>query len=121
MAKRSRTDFVLSARAPRGYLRSYRLQVPAWVVDFPSLVVHVEEDLQKLLQDQLREFQFKVSLVVQIELRKDLDSKTARPYFRSLPVRILNEYDIPAFIQLASSQIEGLIQTWVSVFSCLQQ
>ena len=74
---------------------------------FPALVA--------LLTGELCFHQYKVSLVLKVEMTKttaDGKSKVERPYFSSKPYTILSQHDIENAIAKAQSAMETNIDKW---------
>ena len=111
------TGFRLSASVPRGFLKSYCYRPEGQATDIPTLFTAIFTQLVTLMIQELEEHQFKATLVINVEFEKEgpfSTVSTARAYFRSRPMRILNEFEMPSLLKHAHAEIEKKIDQWVS-------
>ena len=114
-AKRSRpSPFVLSQAVPKRFMKAYT-HAPEEEMGTVSLFGRIFPALVALLTGELCFHQYKVSLVLKVEMTKttaDGKSKVERPYFSSKPYTILSQHDIENAIAKAQSAIETNIDKW---------
>ena len=108
-AKRSRpSPFVLSQAVPKRFMKAYT-HVPEKAMGTVSLFGRIFPALVALLTGELSSHQYKVSLVLKVEMTKaqgDGKWKVEHPYFSSKPYTILSQHDIENAIAKAQSTIE---------------
>ena len=112
-AKRSRpSPFVLSQAVPKRFMKAYT-HVPEKAMGTVSLFGRIFPALVALLTGELSFHQYKVSLVMKVEMTKgDGKTKVQTPYFASKPYTILSQHDIENAIVKAQSAIEKNIDKW---------
>ena len=112
-AKRSRpSPFVLSQAVPKRFKKAYT-HVPEKAMGTVSLFGRIFPALVALLTGELSFHQYKVSLVMKVEMTKgDGKRKVQQPYFASKPYTILSQHDIENAIAKAQSAIETNIDKW---------
>ena len=95
--KQMKTMFKLSASVPRGFLKSYRYRPERPATDIPTFFTTIFAQLVQLRTDGLEKHQYKMTLVLNVQLEKEGPSgatATPGPFFCSKPVCILHEFDI---------------------------
>ena len=112
-AKRSRpSPFVLSQAVPKRFMKAYT-HVPEKAMGTVSLFGRIFPALVALLTGELSFHQYKVSLVMKVEMTKGNGKrKVQQPYFASKPYTILSQHDIENAIAKAQSAIETNIDKW---------
>ena len=106
--------FELSKKIPRGFLKSYRCHGEG--ADVTLFFNHIHPELVSLMRGELNEHQYKAVIVLNVEFTKEQPNGArtdAMPYFRSQPMRILHEGDIPPSISLANDQLIKKLEEWV--------
>ena len=114
-AKRSRpSPFQISQAVPKRFLKAYT-HVPEEEMDTLSFFARIFPALLALLTSELGFHQYKVSLVLKVEMTKaqrDGKSKVQQPYFSSKPYTILSQHDIENAIEEAHQRIDSQIDKW---------
>ena len=114
-AKRSRpSPFVLSQAVPKRFLKAYT-HAPDEKMGTVSFFARIFPALVALLTSELCFHQYKVSLVLKVEMTKttaDGKRKVQTPYFSSKPFVILAEPNIKQAIEEAHQRIDAQIDKW---------
>ena len=112
-AKRSRpSPFVLSQAVPKRFLKAYT-HVPEKAMGTVSLFGRIFPALVALLTGELSFHQYKVSLVLKVEMTKgDGKTKVQTPYFASKPYTILSQHDIENAIDKGHQAIDAQMDKW---------
>ena len=112
-AKRSRpSPFVLSQAVPKRFMKAYT-HVPEKAMGTVSLFGRIFPALVALLTGELSFHQYKVSLVMKVEMTKgDGKRKVQQPYFASKPYTILSQHDIENAIEEAHRNIDAQMDKW---------
>ena len=106
------SPFRLSQAVPKRFLKAYT-HVPEKAMGTVSLFGRIFPALVALLTGELSFHQYKVSLVMKVEMTKgDGKTKVQTPYFASKPYTILSQHDIENAIAKAQSAIETNIDKW---------
>ena len=110
--KRSRSSpFVLSQAVPKRFLKAYT-HIPEEEMGTVSFFARIFPALVALLTGELSFHQYKVSLVLKVEMTKgDGKTKVQTPYFASKPFVILRPEDIDEAIDKVTRQ---LMPRWTS-------
>ena len=124
-AKRSRpSPFQISQAVPKRFLKAYT-HVPDEKMDTVSFFARIFPALLALLTGELCFQQYKVSLVLKVEMTKgDGKRKVQQPYFSSKPYTILSQHDIENAIEEAHRNIDcpdGQVdkgRLWMGCDSC---
>ena len=113
--KRSRpSPFQISQAVPKRFLKAFT-HVPDEEMDTVSFFARIFPALVALLTGELSFHQYKVSLVLKVEMTKaqgDGKSKVEHPYFASKPYTILSQHDIENAIEEAHQRIDSQIDKW---------
>ena len=111
--KRSRpSPFVLSQAVPKRFMKAYT-HVPEKAMGTVSLFGRIFPALVALLTGELSFHQYKVSLVMKVEMTKgDGKTKVQTPYFASKPYTILSQHDIENAIEEAHRNIDAQMDKW---------
>ena len=113
--KRSRpSPFQISQAVPKRFLKAFT-HVPDEEMDTESFFARIFPALVALLTGELSFHQYKVSLVLKVEMTKaqgDGKSKVEHPYFASKPYTILSQHDIGNAIEEAHQRIDPQIDKW---------
>ena len=111
--KRSRpSPFQLSQAVPKRFLKAYT-HVPDEEMGTVSFFARIFPALVALLTGELSFHQYKVSLVLKVEMTKgDGKTKVQQPYFSSKPYTILSQHDIENAIEEAHRNIDTQIEKW---------
>ena len=112
-AKRSRpSPFQISQAVPKRFLKAYT-HVPDEKMDTVSFFARIFPALLALLTGELCFQQYKVSLVLKVEMTKgDGKRKVQQPYFSSKPYTILSPHDIENAIEEGHQRIDSQIDKW---------
>ena len=114
-AKRSRpSPFQLSQAVPKRFLKAFT-HIPEEEMDTVSFFARIFPALVALLTGELSFHQFKVSLVLKVEMTKaqgDGKRKVQQPYFSSKPYTILSQHDIENAIEEGHQRIDSQIDKW---------
>ena len=114
-AKRSRpSPFQLSQAVPKRFLKAFT-HIPEEEMDTVSFFARIFPALVALLTGELSFHQYKVSLVLKVEMTKttpDGKSKVQTPYFSSKPYTILSQHDIENAIEEGHQRIDSQIDKW---------
>ena len=112
-AKRSRpSPFQLSQAVPKRYVKAYT-HIPEEEMGTLSFFARIFPALLALLTSELGFHQYKVSLVLKVEMTKgDGKRKVQQPYFASKPYTILSQHDIENAIEEAHRNIDTQIEKW---------
>ena len=112
-AKRSRpSPFVLSQAVPKRFMKAYT-HVPEKAMGTVSLFGRIFPALIALLTGELSFHQYKVSLVMKVEMTKgDGKRKVQQPYFASKPYTILSQHDIENAIEETHRNIDTQKDKW---------
>ena len=112
-AKRSRpSPFVLSQAVPKRFLKAYT-HVPDEKMGIVSFFARIFPALVALLTGELSFHQYKVSLVMKVEMTKgDGKRKVQQPYFASKPYTILSQHDIENAIDKGHQAIDAQMDEW---------
>ena len=114
-AKRSRpSPFQLSQAVPKRFLKAFT-HLPEEEMDTVSFFARIFPALVALLTGELSFHQFKVSLVLKVEMTKaqgDGKQKVQQPYFSSKPYTILSQHDIENAIEEGQQRIDSQIDKW---------
>ena len=112
-AKRSRpSPFQISQAVPKRFLKAYT-HVPEKAMGTVSLFGRIFPALVALLTGELSFHQYKVSLVLNVEMTKgDGKTKVQTPYFASKPFVILRPEDIDEAIDKGHQAIDAQIEKW---------
>ena len=114
-AKRSRpSPFQLSQAVPKRFLKAFT-HIPEEEMDTVSFFARIFPALVTLLTGELSFHQFKVSLVLKVEMTKaqgDGKRKVQQPYFSSKPYTILSQHDIENAIEEGHQRIDSQIDKW---------
>ena len=114
-AKRSRpSPFQLSQAVPKRFLKAFT-HIPEEEMDTVSFFARIFPALVALLTGELSFHQYKVSLVLKVEMTKttpDGKSKVQTPYFASKPYTILSQHDIENAIEEGHQCIDSQIDKW---------
>ena len=112
-AKRSRpSPFVLSQAVPKRFMKAYT-HVPEKAMGTVSFFGRIFPALVALLTGELSFHQYKVSLVLKVEMTKgDGKTKVQTPYFASKPYTILSQHDIENAIEEAHRNIDAQMDKW---------
>ena len=112
-AKRSRpSPFQLSQAVPKRFLKAYT-HIPEEEMGTVSLFGRIFPALVALLTGELSFHQYKVSLVLKVEMTKgDGKRKVQQPYFASKPYTILSQHDIENAIEEAHRNIDAQMDKW---------
>ena len=114
-AKRSRpSPFQLSQAVPKRFLKAFT-HIPEEEMDTVSFFARIFPALVALLTGELSFHQFKVSLVLKVEMTKaqgDEKRKVQQPYFSSKPYTILSQHDIENAIEEGHQRIDSQIDKW---------
>ena len=106
------SPFRLSQAVPKRFMKAYT-HVPEKAMGTVSLFGRIFPALVALLTGELSFHQYKVSLVMKVEMTKgDGKTKVQTPYFASKPYTILSQHDIENAIAKAQSAIETNIDKW---------
>ena len=106
------SPFRLSQAVPKRFLKAYT-HVPEKAMGTVSLFGRIFPALVALLTGELSFHQYKVSLVMKVEMTKgDGKTKVQTPYFASKPYTILSQHDIENAIAKAQSAIKTNIDKW---------
>ena len=115
LAKRSRpSPFQLSQAVPKRFLKTFT-HIPEEEMDTVSFFARIFPALVALLTGELSFHQFKVSLVLKVEMTKaqgDGKRKVQQPYFSSKPYTILSQHDIENAIEEGHQRIDSQIDKW---------
>ena len=111
--KRSRpSPFVLSQAVPERFMKAYT-HVPEKAMGTVSLFGRIFPALVALLTGELSFHQYKVSIVMKVEMTKgDGKTKVQTPYFASKPYTILSQHDIENAIEEAHRNIDAQMDKW---------
>ena len=114
-AKRSRpSPFQLSQAVPKRFLKAFT-HIPEEEMDTVFFFARIFPALVALLTGELSFHQFKVSLVLKVEMTKaqgDGKRKVQQPYFSSKPYTILSQHDIENAIEEGHQRIDSQIDKW---------
>ena len=114
-AKRSRpSPFVLSQTVPKRFMKAYT-HVPEKAMGTLSFFRRIFPALVALLTGELCFYQYKVSLVLKVEMTKttaDGKTKVQTPYFASKPYTILSQHDIENAIDKGHQAIDAQMDKW---------
>ena len=114
-AKRSRpSPFQLSQAVPKRFLKAFT-HIPEKEMDTVSFFARIFPALVALLTGELSFHQYKVSLVLKVEMTKaqgDGKRKVQQPYFSSKPYTILSQHDIENAIEEGHQRIDSQIDKW---------
>ena len=112
-AKRSRpSPFVLSQAVPKRFLKAFT-HAPEKAMGTVSFFGRIFPALVALLTSELCFHQYKVSLVLKVEMTKgDGKTKVQTPYFASKPFVILRPEDIDEAIEEGHRNIDTQIDKW---------
>ena len=114
-AKRSRpSPFQLSQAVPKRFLKAFT-HIPEEEMDTVSFFARIFPALVALLTGELSFHQFKVSLVLKVEMTKaqgDGKRKVQQPYFSSKPYTILSQHDIENAKEEGHQRIDSQIDKW---------
>ena len=114
-AKRSRpSPFQLSQAVPKRFLKAFT-HIPEEEMDTMSFFARIFPALVALLTGELSFHQFKVSLVLKVEMTKttaDGKTKVQTPYFSSKPYTILSQHDIENAIEEGHQAIDAQLDKW---------
>ena len=114
-AKRSRpSPFQLSQAVPKRFLKAFT-HIPEEEMDTVSFFARIFPALVALLTGELSFHQYKVSLVLKVEMTKaqgDGKRKVQQPYFSSKPYTILSQHDIENAIEEGHQRIDSQIDKW---------
>ena len=106
------SPFRLSQAVPKRFLKAYT-HVPEKAMGTVSLFGRIFPALVALLTCELSFHQYKVSLVMKVEMTKgDGKTKVQTPYFASKPYTILSQHDIENAIAKSHTAIETNIDKW---------
>ena len=106
------SPFRLSQAVPKRFLKAYT-HIPEKAMGTVSLFGRIFPALVALLTGELSYHQYKVSLVMKVEMTKGGGkTKVQTPYFASKPYTILSQHDIENAIAKAQSAIETNIDKW---------
>ena len=114
-AKRSRpSPFQLSQAVPKRFLKAFT-HIPEEEMDTVSFFARIFPALVALLTGELSFHQYKVSLVLKVEMTKaqgDGKRKVQQPYFSSKPYTILSQHDIENAIEEGHQRVDSQIDKW---------
>ena len=108
------SPFRLSQAVPKRFLKAYT-HVPDEEMGTVSFLARIFPALVALLTGELSFHQYKVSLVLKVEMTKaqgDGKRKVQQPYFSSKPYTILSQHDIENAIEEAHRNIDTQIEKW---------
>ena len=115
LAKHSRpSPFQLSQAVPKRFLKAFT-HIPEEEMDTMSFFARIFPALVALLTGELSFHQFKVSLVLKVEMTKttaDGKTKVQTPYFSSKPYTILSQHDIENAIEEGHQAIDAQLDKW---------
>ena len=106
------SPFRLSQAVPKRFMKAYT-HVPEKAMGTVSLFATILPALVALLTGELSVHQYKVSLVMKVEMTKgDGKRKVQQPYFASKPYTILSQHDIENAIEEAHRNIDAQMDKW---------
>ena len=108
------SPFRLSQAVPKRFLKAFT-HVPDEEMDTVSFFARIFPALVALLTGELSFHQYKVSLVLKVEMTKaqgDGKSKVEHPYFASKPYTILSQHDIENAIDKGHQAIDAQMDKW---------
>ena len=106
------SPFQISQAVPKRFLKAYT-HVPEEEMDTVSFFARIFPALVALLTGELSFHQYKVSLVLKVEMTKgDGKTKVQTPYFASKPYTILSQHDIENAIAKGHQAIDAQMDKW---------